>query len=114
MNPISAFKPLSKDDLAAVLGVSIRTIENWVSDGILLAPTRLGNRVYWHPDTFYGWLDRRLSGDAATVAPETATVPECASATLQPARAGSRARGAKSQLDKVRSRTQAQLDALMG
>lgn len=44
MNAATAFKPLSKEDIADVLGVSIRTIENWVNEGILPAPTKLGNR----------------------------------------------------------------------
>jgi len=112
MTTANAFKPLSKEDLADVLGVSIRTVENWVNEGILPPPTKLGNRVYWHPNTFYEWLDRRLSADAATgeVSQDITTEP-------QPARAKPKARGqsatAKTELDNVRNRTQAQLDALM-
>lgn len=68
MTIAAAFKPLTKDDLGEVLGVSQRTIENWVNDGTIPAPRKLGNRVYWHPNTFYGWLDQYL----------TAGVPECA------------------------------------
>lgn len=113
MSAATAFKPLTKEDLADVLGVSIRTIENWVNEGILPVPTKLGNRVYWHPNTFYAWLDRRLSADPASteVAQDSATEP-------QPARAKPKARGqsatAKTELDKVRNRAQAQLDALTG
>jgi len=112
MSASNAFKPLSKNDLADVLGVSIRTIENWVNDGTLPGPSKLGNRVYWHPNTFYAWLDRRLSADAATAdAPQEAAPvqnpkPEKSKARSQPATA-------KNELEKVRGRTQAQLDALM-
>lgn len=112
MTTANAFKPLSKEDLANVLGVSIRTIENWVNEGILPPPTKLGNRVYWHPSAFYAWLDRRLSADPAAAEAAQDTAP-----AQQPARAKPKARGqsttAKTELDKVRSRTQAQLDALM-
>jgi predicted DNA-binding transcriptional regulator AlpA len=112
MTTANAFKPLSKEDLANVLGVSIRTIENWVNEGILPPPTKLGNRVYWHPNTFYAWLDRRLSADAAM-----AEAPQGSATEPQPARAKPKARGqsatAKTELDKVRNRTQAQLDALV-
>jgi predicted DNA-binding transcriptional regulator AlpA len=112
MTTATAFKPLSKEDLANVLGVSIRTIENWVNEGILPAPTKLGNRVYWHPNSFYAWLDRRLSADAATAEALQASATE-----PEPARARPKARGqstaAKTELDKVRNRTQTQLDALM-
>jgi len=112
MTTVTAFKPLSKEDLADVLGVSIRTIENWVNEGTLPAPTKLGNRVYWHPNTFYTWLDLRLSAEAATAEARQ----DCAS-QAQPPRAKPKARGRsatpKTELDKVRNRTQAQLDALM-
>lgn len=59
------FKPLSKHDVAEILGVSIRTVENWVAEGVLPAPVKLGNRVYWHPNVLYAWLDWRLSAGAA-------------------------------------------------
>jgi predicted DNA-binding transcriptional regulator AlpA len=112
MTTANAFKPLSKEDLADVLGVSIRTIENWVNEGILPSPTKLGNRVYWHPNAFYAWLDRRLSAEPAMAEAAHDMVAE-----PQPARAKPKVRGqsatAKTELDKVRSRTQAQLDALM-
>lgn len=54
------FTPLTKQAVADSLGISIRTIENWINEGILPAPTRLGGRVYWHPDVYYSWLSRRL------------------------------------------------------
>ena len=60
MTAIAAFKPLSKNDVADVLGVCLRTVENWVNEGDLPAPAKLGNRCYWHPTTFYAWLERRL------------------------------------------------------
>jgi len=60
MNQHPAFKPLTKDCVAGVFGVSTRTIENWVNEGLMPAPVCLGNRVFWHPDVFYSWLDQRL------------------------------------------------------
>jgi excisionase family DNA binding protein len=112
MTTVAAFKPLSKDDLAEVLGVSIRTVENWVNDGVLPAPTKLGNRVYWHPTTFYGWLDRRLSSGTGSL-----DVTPAVSGVGAPKPEKSKPRGpaapVRTELDKVRNRTQAQLDALM-
>ena len=112
MTTAIAFKPLSKEDLADVLGVSTRTIENWVAEGILPPPTKLGNRVYWHPNSFYAWLDRRLSGDTATGEPLEGVATEPQSACAKPKVLG-QSSTAKTELNKVRSRTQAQLDALM-
>lgn len=112
MTTATAFKPLSKEDLADVLGVSIRTIENWVAEAILPAPTKLGNRVYWHPNSFYAWLDRRLSGETATAEPLEDGATERQSACAKP-KARGQSSTAKTELNKVRTRTQAQLDALM-
>jgi len=112
MTASNAFKPLSKADLADALGVSIRTVENWVNDGTLPAPSKLGNRVYWHPNIFYAWLDRCLSSDSATPeAPQATPVVQ----TTKPAKPRVRSQPvvAKTELDKVRNRTQAQLDELM-
>lgn len=61
-----AFKPLCKDDIADVLGVSIRTVENWVDEGRIPRPTRLGHRVYWHPTLFFEWLSQYLMVGGAT------------------------------------------------
>ena len=54
------FKPLTKDDVASILGVSSRTIETWVVQRTIPAPCPIGGRVFWHPDVFYAWLDQRL------------------------------------------------------
>lgn len=56
----AAFKPLSKNDVAGILGVTVRTIENHISAGLLPTPSSIGNRRYWHPDVFYGWLEKVL------------------------------------------------------
>ncbi|AJX33391.1 helix-turn-helix transcriptional regulator [Burkholderia oklahomensis] len=55
-----AFTPLTKQAVADVLDISVRSVENWINEGILPAPVKLGNRVYWHPEVFLGWLSRRL------------------------------------------------------
>lgn len=56
----AAFMPLNKQDVAQILGVSIRTVENFVSKGRMPAPAHIGARVLWHPDVFYAWLDQAL------------------------------------------------------
>lgn len=70
------FTPLTKEAVADSLGISKRTVENWVADGTIPAPTKLGNRVYWHPDVYYDWLSRRLK--------EAATPSEAVLAPSQP------------------------------
>ena len=56
----AAFIPLTKQAVADHLDISARSVENWINEGILPAPVKLGNRVYWHPDVFFGWLSKRL------------------------------------------------------
>lgn len=118
MSPITAFKPMSKEDVADVLGVSVRTVENWVNEGTLPAPTKLGNRVYWHPNAFYAWLDQRLSGEGLRSSEPRAN-EESTRVTSLPIGVGGKSMGRgrpaseKSGLDKLKSRNQAKLDALM-
>ncbi|GEM_PF-973128 len=108
----TAFKPLTKEHIAEVLGISLRTIENWVADGTLPAPKKLGNRVYWHPNAFFAWLDHRLSTDceADSVAGQTVAVPTTKAERTKP-RAS--AKSSKTELDTLRSREQAKLDAML-
>lgn len=61
------FTPLSKQAVADLLDISVRSVENWINEGILPAPAKLGNRVFWHPEAFYGWLSKRLLEPAAEV-----------------------------------------------
>lgn len=108
MTVINAFKPLTKDDIADVLGVSLRTIENWVNERTLPAPKRLGNRVYWHPGLFYTWLELQLTAEE----PLTASF-EPPESNLTKTRRKSTAKYPKSEVDKLRSRDQAKIDALL-
>ncbi|HEX7935772.1 MAG TPA: helix-turn-helix domain-containing protein [Paraburkholderia sp.] len=55
-----AFTPLTKQAVADLLDISVRSVENWINEGVLPAPVKLGNRLYWHPEVFLDWLSRRL------------------------------------------------------
>lgn len=78
----TAFKPITRENAADILGVSIRTIDNFIRDGQMPTPATLGlsRRVYWHPEIFYGWLDTILrsqsdkgdTGQIETTAPRVA------------------------------------------
>lgn len=57
--------PLSKANVASTMGVSPRTIENWVATGEMPAPFCIGGRVYWHSERFNAWLNERLSAPAS-------------------------------------------------
>ncbi len=76
MTTSSAFTPLTKQAVADSLGISIRSVENWINDGTLPAPAKLGNRVYWHPDVYFTWLSQRLKVESSVEHPaQPAEVP---------------------------------------
>lgn len=101
----SAFTPLNKQAVADSLGISIRSVENWINDGILPAPAKLGNRVYWHPDVYYAWLSHRLKADPSDEPLSlTADAPE--PARRAPASADKTA-------ERLRAGTQRKLDRLL-
>lgn len=54
------FTPITKENAAQILAVSVRTIDYYVRDGRMPAPVHLGRRAYWHPDVFFAWLDQAL------------------------------------------------------
>ena len=109
----AAFKPLTKEDVSDVLGVSIRTIENWVNDGTLPGPKHLGNRVYWHPSVFYGWLEQRLTADEQPGAGEFSGTVAPAATRTQSAKPARGSKPAKTEIDRLRNRESAKLEALM-
>jgi len=110
---VTEFKPLTKEDIANVLAISERTVENWVNDGTLIAPRKLGNRVYWHPARFYEWLDATLSKPTQTeemAAGQIGTTEPPALSSLGPCK-GSKIAGGRAK--NLRARDQAKFDALL-
>jgi predicted site-specific integrase-resolvase len=55
----AAPKLLTRADLAARLGVSVRTITRYRKLGRLPPPIRGIGVLRWHPDDFERWLRRR-------------------------------------------------------
>ena len=54
-------QPLTKSDVQKLLGVSERTVENWIARGILPPPARIGGRrVYWARAVIERWLEEQL------------------------------------------------------
>lgn len=65
--PVAPFKPLSKEDVASLLGVTTRYVEQLVEQGQMPRWRKLGHRSLWHPDVFFGWLDAHLKSDQGDV-----------------------------------------------
>lgn len=69
MSSPTAFKPLIKEDIASTLNISLRCVDKWIQDGILLPPVKIGGKAYWHPDAFYEWLEQALREKHSTKSP---------------------------------------------
>jgi predicted DNA-binding transcriptional regulator AlpA len=73
------FKPVTREMACEALSISLGTLDALIADGTLPRPAALGHRrlLYWHPDEFYGVLDRALRRLAAapSVAPESKVAP---------------------------------------
>ncbi len=54
------FTPLSRQQVSEILGVHVRTLDNWQKAGRMPKSASVEGRVYWHPAVFYSWLDRKL------------------------------------------------------
>ncbi len=103
---VSAFKPLSRNDVASIQGVSVRTVENWRREKRIPPSVEIGGRVYWHPDVFYAGLDATLRGTGAKTDDSTP-------AFNKPARSANRATASSGALDKSKKRSAAAIAAMM-
>lgn len=59
------FKPVTREEAAEILSVSLTTLDELIKAGIFPPPRSIGaqRRKYWHPDVFYSCLDRALTTD---------------------------------------------------
>lgn len=93
MSGINDLKLITKADAAACFGVCVKTIDNYVSQGLLPRPVAFASKEYWHPDDFREFLAKRFKQppqDEATPAPtsgrEMNTLNRKAVANLGPRR----------------------------
>jgi hypothetical protein len=52
------FKPITREQAAEILSVSLTTLDAMITSGVLPPPRQLGDcrKLYWHPDVFYAAL----------------------------------------------------------
>lgn len=83
------FRLLTKQDVCAVYGISVRCLENWIKEGLVPAPVHIGGRRYWHPERFYAELA------ASTAAPLSGIESSHAASGVPAGRVGSGKAGAR-------------------
>lgn len=113
MTDAAPIKPLTREDVASLLGVSDKTIDKMVREGSLPRPWQLGScrRLYWHPDDWNLWIERqRLGGSDQKDAPVTPIEPACAH-VVRPTRSSTTQTSALARLE---ARQSSRLAALNG
>jgi len=51
---------VTKEEVAKLMQVSTRTIENWFASGVMPKPVHIGRRCYWHKNHFEAWVNTRF------------------------------------------------------
>lgn len=113
MTDATPIKPLTREDIASLLGVSDKTIDKMVREGTLPRPWQLGTcrRLYWHPEDWNAWIERqRLSEPSLKDAPAAPTEPQRAG-LIRPTRPSTKKTPALARLE---SRQSSRLAALNG
>jgi excisionase family DNA binding protein len=74
VNVISPFRPITREEAANILKVSLSTLDNIVAAGVMPAPRSIpgSRRKYWHPEVFYPWLNQQLRPQTSVDAPASA------------------------------------------
>jgi excisionase family DNA binding protein len=58
-------KYLTKDEVATLLRVSVRTITVYMSQGRLPPPVQLGRKLLWNEDALVGFLNDAIANSVA-------------------------------------------------
>ncbi len=65
MDPTTGFRLVTKADAAAVFGVCVRTIDNYINEGLLPRPVQFASKEFWHPESFQAFIDRTFREPAS-------------------------------------------------
>lgn len=49
-------------DICNAMRISRRTLDDWLANGEILPPTKIGQRLYWRRTDFANWLKLRFEG----------------------------------------------------
>ena len=106
------FKPITREEAATILSVSLSTLDNMITSGVMPEPRTIGGsrRKYWHPDVFYPWLDQQLRSEP--LAPSAQT-PAATTHSIEPRKAAGRRPAAPIGIaEQARARNAARISAL--
>jgi len=57
---VPPFQLLTRLQVAEILHVTVRTLDNWQKSERMPKAVDIGGKVYWHSAVFYSWLDQKM------------------------------------------------------
>lgn len=51
------FRLVTRADVAQMFGVCVKTVDNYIKEGLLPQPVQFASREYWHPDDIRSFMD---------------------------------------------------------
>jgi len=51
------FRLVTRADVAQMFGVCVKTVDNYIKEGLLPQPVQFASREYWHPDDMQSFMD---------------------------------------------------------
>jgi predicted DNA-binding transcriptional regulator AlpA len=52
------FTMLTREDVASIFDISLRTLDRWVSGGDIPEPLKVGGRTYWTYSQIKDWIEQ--------------------------------------------------------
>lgn len=51
------FRLVTRADVAQMFGVCVKTVDNYIKEGLLPQPVQFASREYWHPDDMQSFME---------------------------------------------------------
>lgn len=68
------FRLVTRADVAQMFGVCVKTVDNYIKEGLLPQPVQFASREYWHPDDMRSFMDATFKRTPSAPSP-TPAVP---------------------------------------
>jgi|GEM_PF-2263424 hypothetical protein len=66
------FRLVTRADVAQMFGVCVKTVDNYIKEGLLPQPVQFASREYWHPDDMRSFMDATFKRSSPAPLPNAA------------------------------------------
>lgn len=63
---------MTRADVAQMFGVCVKTVDNYIKEGLLPQPVQFASREYWHPDDMRSFMDATFKRSSPAPLPNAA------------------------------------------